>query len=69
VQDRGPPTAENEQLTPAASRSLDRASTPGATDEQKVLNAGKINFLRLHDTKWGTNSVRQKRAIAGSHGL
>jgi len=29
----------------------DLAATPGDTDEQKVLNAAKINILRLHDAK------------------
>ena len=46
----------------------DRASTPGATDEQKVLNAAKINILRLHDAKWGTSlDVRRKIVCASCH--
>jgi hypothetical protein len=30
---------------------------PGATEEQKVLNAAKINILRLHDAKHGTTLI------------
>jgi hypothetical protein len=35
--------------------SIDDAGTPGADTGQKLLNAAKINILRLHDVKHGGN--------------
>jgi hypothetical protein len=46
----------------------DRAATPGDTEEQKVLNAAKVNILRLHDAKWGTElDATRKIACASCH--
>ncbi len=42
------------------------ASTPGDTDEQKVLNAAKINILRLHDAKHSTVLDSRRRVVCAS---
>lgn len=44
----------------------DFASIPGDTDYQKVLNASKINILRLHDAKHGTDLDSQRQVVCAS---
>ncbi|WP_230970330.1 hypothetical protein [Nitrogeniibacter aestuarii] len=39
---------------------------PGDTLEQRMLNAAKINILRLHDAKWGTTLDSTRRVVCAS---
>jgi hypothetical protein len=39
---------------------------PGDTLEQQLLNASKINILRLHDAKWATTLDEQRRVVCAS---
>jgi hypothetical protein len=42
------------------------ASAPGDTLEQQLLNAAKINILRLHDAKHGTELDQKRRVVCAS---
>lgn len=42
------------------------ASVPGETEYQIVLNASKINILRLHDAKHGTTLDQQRKVVCAS---
>ncbi|MCB1761929.1 MAG: cytochrome C [Gammaproteobacteria bacterium] len=44
----------------------DAALAPGETPEQQVLNAAKINVLRLHDKKHGTALDDQRNIVCAS---
>ncbi len=41
-------------------------NAPGDTQEQQLLNAAKINILRLHDAKWGTTLDAKRRVVCAS---
>ena len=40
--------------------------SPGDTEEQQLLNAAKINILRLHDAKHGTGLDAERRVVCAS---
>jgi len=42
------------------------SSAPGDTLEQRMLNAAKINILRLHDAKWKTQLDSKRRVVCAS---